>query len=79
MNILLKKITINLQNEIEQQTKEQKELRMERSSVSARAQLSAEVTPGYELHKNTSVKKYNANGKKAGESVIFQRLREERN
>lgn len=61
MNILLKKITINLQfsNEIEQQTKEQKELRMERSSVSAHAQLSAEVTPppGYERHKNTSVKK----------------------
>lgn len=53
---------------------------MERSSVSARAQLSAEVTtpPGYERHKNTSVKKYNANGKKAGEcdfSTIARRTK----
>ncbi len=52
---------------------------MERSSVSARAQLSAEVTPppGYEHHKN-SVKKYNANGKKAGEcdfSTIARRTK----
>lgn len=57
---------------------------MERSSVSARAQLSAEVTPppGYERHKlHMSVKKvekYNANGKKAGEcdfSTIARRTK----